>query len=186
MGHAPGRRLAALRSGRGRVAGAEPARLPPVRRDAAAFDGRQRPALGLQLVDAAPTGHPRRLQVVGAGAAVVGKRHAARPSAPGQGAVPLRLTLLGHTRPTRPQSGQRPLGRVPCASTWRKSDPYSVIASTQQPGTGEGSFMICSIGRGTAHLDPLCCIVTIHAKCGRAFLLEAHSQGIVYHASVSV
>ena len=67
----------------------------------------------------------------------------------------------------RPQSGQRPPGRVPKASTWRRSGPSGVIASTRQPGMGQSSFVRCSVGTATATPKPQCRAATIHAERGR-------------------
>lgn len=48
------------------------------------------------------------------------------------------------------QPGQRPPGRVPHASKWRRFGSFSVIASTRRPGMGQSSFMPCPMDSAAA------------------------------------
>ena len=96
-------------------------------------------------------------------------RRATRTRRPSKGrSAGRRRYRLCTARLARPQSGQRPPGRVPLASTWRRSGPSGVIASTRQPGMGQSSFMSRSMGTSSAHPKHRFRSVTIHTRCGRA------------------
>ncbi len=83
----------------------------------------------------------------------------------GRSAVRRRLWTA---RLARPQSGQRPPGRVPPAATWRRSGLSGVIASTQQPGIGRSLSTPCPMDATGANPRHQRQTATIHAKCRRA------------------